>query len=352
MRILRVMTQTACFGLLLLGRVAWAETLDEQLKAVVARVYVDGLPEGVVHQRLDELERTCMALLERHKTHEEEARIYTALAYTYAQSGLLHPQKAARYAEKALGRVVDSKTRAQLFVYWGGAIQVAHAGVRGPDLAAARRKAVIPYLTGLAEVLQHDLPEKKPVLPRLDPGVLETYRRAPHDSEAFREARRKYKAWEKQAQGKRLTLWQEDMMLLRDTQARQIMNLYTRFPFATDELELLATQTLGNSPMVGKLISQVEAKIRKRVAESYGADRELDKTISDLGTAAALDAAAEKPEEVRTPPPTAVEPVSRTSSDTGAPSTDRLVWAAVIAGGVVLLICTLLLVRRLKRAAR
>lgn len=241
------------FCFLVLYSIGSAKTLEEEL------YQVDKLRMGK-KTPFDQAEKKCNELLERYTEPEEQGKIYYQLAEVYAQSGQLIPNKTIEFSKKALEYTLDPVDQLQLYVYWGDAIQVAHRGVHNQELVAARRKAVMPYLQGLKEALKHNLPEVKPDLP----SVSRVRYVGPPDSDEYRKIKRKN---EEQMAAWRLARLQQDMIQHRVALTGQISYMYSRFPFASNEIKELAAQVLEDETAVERLMSAVNAAVRQRIKE-------------------------------------------------------------------------------------
>jgi hypothetical protein len=159
-------------------------------------------------------------------------------------------------------------------MYWGNAIEVANKGVRGGDLAVARREAVMPYLEGLKENLAYlsELEDNMPPegnVAKPKPGDA-----APSQRELTGAS---YAAW----QHSRL---KEKLVQHQNAYETQIVYLYSRLPFATSELEKLAGEALGDKAEVDRLIGLVKARVDKRL-DDLGANpwKELPQDFESLG---------------------------------------------------------------------
>jgi hypothetical protein len=177
---------------------------------------------------------------------------------TFAQTGPLQPLKARKYAELATQLPLDPREKAQLYIYWGDVVKLANAGVRGQALAAVRREAVVPYLRSLKEALPHDLPKEMPDLPAVS---LFTYT-GPEDDPVVQAARARRA---EQLAAREKAEFQRDMILMRDTASEHIAFMYSRLPFATEELQKTAKQILGDQDAVDELLLRVDARIQKRL---------------------------------------------------------------------------------------
>lgn len=269
---------------------ATGETLNQMLADAVAPVYEDDISRKVIAERLAIFESRCKALLAEYNTQEQQAKIYSKLANTYTQSGQVRPDKTIEYIEKTLECISDPVRRTQLYVYWGDAIQVAHAGVRGQELAVARKKAVMPYLIGLKETLQHALPEEKPEMPKV--GFL-SYDGST-DADKYRKLKREHDA---QIEAQRIARFQQDMIQNRDTLTGQVAHLYSRMPFATEEIRSLASKILEDENAVRLLMTAVEKAVQQRAMKFAGRDVNPREMLEDLWEEDKTVAVAKVPEQ-------------------------------------------------------
>ncbi len=203
---------------------------------------------------LDEVERRCMVLLAQFGTPEQQARIYYQWAHVEAQSGLQRPQKVIELVTKALGLPLDTERRLQLYAYWGKSIEASNRGVRGDAMMAVRREAVVPYLRGLAEaVAVVTTTENSPLPPDLPMQGRDMVMHA--ESTA-----RSYAKWSQERHLERYRRY-------RDGLEGEISYLYSRSPFATREIEVLATQLLPDGVAINRLIAKVRIAVQDREAQ-------------------------------------------------------------------------------------
>ena len=233
--------------------VASAKSLDEELYEV------DKLRAGF-NTPFDEVEERCNELLQKYTKPEEQGKIYYELTKVEGQSGFQRPAKAIDYVKKALELPQDPWKKVRLYIYWGDTIQVAHRGVHNQELVAARRKAVVPYLYGLKETLKYDLPELKPELPTYGAIVYEGDKDDPEYQRILKEKKEKIKAREK-------AKFQRTMIQHRDVLTSQTSTMYSRFPFASNEIKELATLVLEDETAVERLMSAVNAAVQQRIKE-------------------------------------------------------------------------------------
>ena len=187
-------------------------------------------------------------------TPEIRAEIYYTAAGVYAQSGMWFPQKTIDYCKKSIESTpTDRVADAQMYVYWGDAIQIANAGVTGAALAQARREAVIPYLRGLRVLVALGSSEPEPEAPG---RPVKPYRFNPDPQELA--------LYEEYVARLREIKAHRHVVLMEDVTTRQIAFMYSRLPFATDELRKLAMDIIEDEGAVDRLIAAVEVKVRER----------------------------------------------------------------------------------------
>ncbi|MCY2951884.1 MAG: hypothetical protein NTU53_07885 [Planctomycetota bacterium] len=226
----------------------------------------------------DQVEQEAATLLRKHPRLEDQALIYYTVAEVYAQSGQVTPAKTVEFCQKALQCPLEPMRKLQLYIYWGDAIQVMNAGVVGSNLAAARRQAVIPYLKGLKETLHLNLPLQTPEIPAVAPMP------SPNTPD-YQEALRIYQA---QISDRELAMRQRDMIRHRDTLSDQIVFMYSRMPFAPQELKSLATASLADPAAVDRLTAATAATVQHRLDAIT--QKSLNRLPKDLDTPVATSA--------------------------------------------------------------
>ena len=128
----------------------------------------------------------------------------------------------------------------------------------GNDLAAARPESVTPYLQGLRAALQYNLPDDPPEIPR---GGINLIDRSPGGAENMRRAQLLQEARAKAAE---TAIRQGELIQMREILIGQVVFLYSRKPFATDEIRALATQVIADDHLVGRLMGAVEDAVNER----------------------------------------------------------------------------------------
>jgi hypothetical protein len=197
-------------------------------------------------------------------------RIYAAVAEIYVQAEKKYPDQIIQYCKKSIDCGCEPLTAAGLYVDWCDAIQFAHTGAAGDALKTARREAVIPALHALKILYDDGLPE---ILP---PDTIESLKdidgQSPNEYEAYRRRREEQQ---------RKIEKDREMFEIGEAASTQISFLYSRMPFATEELERLAADALKSDPAVKRLIFRVNERIKERVdALSKSELKELSKEIS------------------------------------------------------------------------
>jgi len=206
---------------------------------------------------LDAVDRRGEKLLEKYPDPKDQGQIYYTLAEVHAQSGMAHPERVAEYAHKALEHPLGPGQKERLYVYWGDALQLANPKEAFPD---RRRSAVRPYLEGLKALLEYNLPDEPPELPSV--SRFDTGRSNGPEFEALqRQYNQEWAAYEK-------AKFQREMIMHRNVLIGQVAGLYGRKPYAKDEVERLARDTLGNSALVSKLLAAVDVKMEADAART------------------------------------------------------------------------------------
>jgi hypothetical protein len=257
---------------------ARAQTLNELLYAIDQMRDFKNTPFAQV-------EAQAQTLLAAYPDPADRASIYYTVASVYAQSGQVHPAKTAAYAEKAMALPLDDVRKLQLAIYWGDAIQVRHRGVRGDELAQARRRAVEPYLDGLKLAVDQDLPDEAPDLPMIERFEYT----GPRNDPVYQQMLQKRQA---QIQARQMAQFQRQMIQHREVLKDQIVYLYTRFPFQTEELRQLLQDRLQDHPQViADMVSRVERITAERMAKRV--DPQIKQSIQTIqSTPPASDVAA------------------------------------------------------------
>jgi RNA polymerase sigma factor (sigma-70 family) len=207
-------------------------------------------------EKFAELERKADELLKKYPARDDQARIYYEVAHVAAQSDIRkHTKRVQAYARKSLALSRDPLQRGFLFSYLGSAAEVEDE----KPFADRRRRAAEALLTGYAELLAQELPEKAPELPvveKLAEGIDQDPVQAGRDR--ARHA--------KQVAARREAEFIRDLVQRRDTLATQLRWLYHphpkihgRNPEGPEELRALAGKILHDRAAVDALLDKVTA---------------------------------------------------------------------------------------------
>jgi hypothetical protein len=206
------------------------------------------------------VEQRCKELLSEYTKPEEQARIYFMSAHVEGQSGLRHPAKTIGYVKKALSLPLDPEQRLQLYMYWGNALEVTYRGAKSDALKKVRPEVVEPYLKGIAECVGYVAETQMTPLPPIQeaPG--------PDD--------RNWNGAREHNYAKSIKLDKlETLQGFQKAFENQIAFVYSRVPFATEEIEKLATQHLPDQSARENVMSKVRKEVEKREDEIRGMQR-------------------------------------------------------------------------------
>ena len=203
---------------------------------------------------METLEEECLKLLRKYDAPEEKGEINAAVAFMYANEGMRQPTKVAEYCEKALSYPLKITKACQLYVYWGESLEAKHSDSKSDIFVAVRRQIVMPYLTGLKLVLDNQTTREIQ-----EPPAVGKYRYdGPTSDPQYRKMLKKHK--DEISKRKRVIL-QNKLVEYRKVFTSKCVALYSRKPFATDELERIAIDILKNREAVKELVTEVKAGI-------------------------------------------------------------------------------------------
>jgi hypothetical protein len=331
--------------MLILCPISRAETLDEELEQV-------GRLRALKDTPFDEVDRRCDDLLTRYISPEEQGKIYFERVQVEGQSFFQRPEKILEFISKALACPQEPLKKARLYIYWGDAIQVASRGVHDQELMVARRKAAMPYLEGLKESLQYDLPEAIPDMPM---GSFLTYD-GPTDTPQYRELMQRQQA---RADAQKRVRSQRDMIQHQGIMISQIAGMYSRFPRASNEIRQLATEVLNNKQMVDRLMAKVDEAVQKRMKELGWQSPLLDvplpgdERVPDPERVAAETANGNQPRETNPSSTNAAADAAGGLQASAEPAraSGRL-WLSILGVGVVGIVCVYFAVKWVRAGKR
>jgi hypothetical protein len=227
----------------------WGLTgLDAALAAVDRQFPGGGDPKTI--------EDKFLPLLKEYKTPEDAGRIYAQITRTYEQSGpKAEPAKLLAYCTKALQYPLDLLDDTKMHLTSGIELRRMAPKEGGAEYARARRTFVMPFLTGLKLLLDNKVPAEPP-----PPPLLKSYPLSPGTPDyeenlgKWRQERARYEAY----------LRLEDLVCTGRVLIGAIAGSYSDKPYATDELQQLATVVLKDKDMVQQLVTRTEANIKSR----------------------------------------------------------------------------------------
>lgn len=242
-------------AILVLGLAGWqgriargADTLSNELREL------DQMRNGK-RTLVDKVELRGKELLREHASPEEQGQIYYHLADINGQSGMVHPELVIEYAQHALTFPIEPAQRLRLFTYWGDALMIGnqHTAIESrKPFPEIRKMAAVPYLEGLKEAAKYKIPLQKPELPAVDlydvPETAPIYQQVKkrHDEQMLAHNRARIEQ----------ELWDHRRVL-----TGQIVQIYSRKPYANEELRELAVKTTNAPELADQLVAMVDRSI-------------------------------------------------------------------------------------------
>ena len=210
-----------------------------------------------VNTDLATVDRRGLELIAKYSEPKNQGQIYYELAIIHSQSGMRQPEQVVKYAQKALTYPLEPSQTERLYVFWGDALRLTNSSKPFPE---RRKEAVIPYLKGLKELLQYNLPDVAPDLP-----AVSSFEASPESGSIYQALKHEH---EQEWAAHNEAVFQRDMIKHHDVLIGQIAGLYGRKPYAKDEVERLARDSLGNSALVNKLLEAVDVKMKADAART------------------------------------------------------------------------------------
>jgi hypothetical protein len=206
----------------------------------------------------DEVEKRGKELLAEYTAPEEQGRIYFELTQIHGQTGMVHADLVVLYAQKALALCVDPFQRFRLYVYWGDAICI--GDIHKPreqqkPLYEIRRIAVRPYLEGLKEMQAYKVPEQRPYLGAF--GVDAYDITGPENSPIIQQFKKRH---DEQMAARKQAEFDDKLWSSHQTLISEVVDLYSKQPYAATELRQIATKTLGDTAEVDALMKRIKDK--------------------------------------------------------------------------------------------
>lgn len=258
-RVKRNLLATVLFAFACTGFAARADELDKQLYELRSKWedYVEWTADGrFEYKNLGQLEKQYLDLTREYSSGADVGRIYFDLMDLYCQSVRTNSASVIRYARETLRYPLDDTLKIRAHIYLGDALGLNNRGVRGPLQPEARRDAALAYLDGLKIALAHNIPAQQVERPRVD-----RFSGRVSDPEAYKAL---LKEREEQLAASQRAVFINHMVLHRDTCVMQVISLYSREPYDTEELRRIATDVLEDEDAVSDLVEKVTAAIRER----------------------------------------------------------------------------------------
>ena len=207
-----------------------------------------------------EIERYGLQLVESVGADPARAgAVYATMAESLSASDLHRTHESAwRYAEKALEYPLDERNKIRMHIVLGDAAQVENAGVTGQELARVRPAIAHHYLNGLRVALDLGVPrepQEQQYMVLDGDSVDLSGDMTPKSKEA------------QVAEPSEVKKINALVTLRTSGLENSIVFLYSRSPWATEELRKLATQVLDSPDEVQYLVGKVEKAVEERLAD-------------------------------------------------------------------------------------
>jgi hypothetical protein len=203
---------------------------------------------------LEQVESHGRELLSEYTKPEDQGQILFHLTEIHGQSGMAHPDLVIQHAQNALQLPLDTFQRLRLYVYWGDAIRSEnlHKPIQEQKpFSEIRTLAVKPYLEGLKEMQQYKIPDKMPSLPGVD--AYDVFENDPH----YKEVKKRH---DDQMAARLKAKNDQNLWINRNVLTNQIVDMYSRPPYAAAELRQLAAKILDKTEQVDALMKRVEER--------------------------------------------------------------------------------------------
>lgn len=247
-------TPSLLVGLLWIASTSYGDALSERLADLRRELGPGGPPSTSVIVGLHE------RLLAAHPAPEDRGRIYADLAEVLCNTGMKDPEAIILATKDALACPLDPSVSMRVHVAYGDALQVKNRGVTDDALRAVRGDIAKVYLEGVKVGLDGGAPEEK--LPLLPVEILNIRGDEPRFQKAIRE--------HDEAAANEIRKHANELLERRNALEGQVVYLYTRRPYDTDELKRIAADALKNDSAVQRIVAKVDAGILKR--EEAGRD--------------------------------------------------------------------------------
>lgn len=252
------------FSLCVLCNSAFADKLDNEFIRLHAQV-------NGFKTETKKIEAQYLSLLSQYKDAKNIGRIYYHLTDMYVQSGMTDPESAIKYAKKTMEYPIASFERIRIGHIVAGALIRQNAGQKGENLAGARRQIVLPLLEAIKYSLEIKLPDQKPQpTNKIQTFHNMTYIENPDESPEVKKAREEQikkidddmkKQVDENAKNAEIKACLRNRKICEDT----VVSIYSKEPYATEELRRIASEVLGDKDTVNKLVARVDANIKGKL---------------------------------------------------------------------------------------
>ena len=185
------------------------------------------------------------ALLEQYQRPEERGRIHYEIAHILAQCGMREPDAVINHAREALENPIPIEQQLRLHVYWGDALRLRPSK---EEFLECRKAAAQVYLAGLDLLHDYALPDRPPEPPDEAMVIGDIGEAQVERNRIIREAIDRVR-------------YIGDRILDREVLSRQIVDLYSRLPLATEELQELASSCLRDPASAAKLLVSLDDRL-------------------------------------------------------------------------------------------
>jgi len=239
-------------------------TLDEndpnfEYQQIAQNLYeIDQKRTGAAEDMV-QLEKEALDLLDENSTDKVRFKVYTAIAFMYANNGMNQPYKVIEYCENALKYEVDELKACQLYVYWGEALDRISSENSGID-TKLREDVVIPYLNGLNIVASRQIEHEKQNIPAVG-------RYQYHGSEEDPEYQRLLTKHAEEIAARQYAMFQNKLIEYRKILIDKCVSLYAQGPDEVVEFKNLADEMIKDADLVNEIIKAIQIKRNKYKSE-------------------------------------------------------------------------------------
>ncbi len=204
------------------------------------------------------IERRLLGLLGKNSNPESRGLIYAAIANVYSGDLAHHAEDTVRYAREALTNQLGIMDECDMYLCLGKSAEARVRHGPSPD-AADRENLVVPFIQGLAVVLDHLRINKS-----LPPPPVGKYDVEPNDPQ-YEEVVRQHA---KQTAIRDDVLQQNRLLAYRDDFSRRVLELYGRSLIKELAFTHVVREAVGNAGRAEKVLLHLDD-----VADKQGKSR-------------------------------------------------------------------------------